>query len=229
MTTDKGDAWYVANAKKNNFSCLVKTHASKSAPFADQNYDYVPNYTTHVDHIKCVGVSGSTAKPITPVTPSAPTKPWDAAAANEAALIQVKTFGSHKAGLTGAIKACDIGAATIQTGKYEKKSSALDKALQIAFTPDGSHNKVMAEFDMNTLEGAPNVIEGEEENETEALIIQAKAALSIDQWAMVVAKANGKTQKEIAAEMGITHQAVSLKFKTIHKKVLKKTGVVCVG
>lgn len=220
MTTDKGDAWYVANAKKNNFSCFVKTHASKSAPFADQDYDYVPNYTTHVDHITCVGVSGSTAKPITPVTPSAPTKPWDAAAVAEAVKTQVACFGKVSYGVAGCT--------TVK--KAQLKAAALDKSLNAAFAPKIELTDAL--YLNPVLDGAwspvtPDPLEELIAAETECIdkIDIIKKCLTPDEFEMVVAKSNGKTKTQIAQALGVSHVAIVKRFKKIQKKVDLAFGV----
>lgn len=200
--------------------------------FAAQDYDYVVNNTTDTTGLKAM--TGIEVVATRVADNSAPSKEWDAEAVDAAALDQVKTFGSHKAGLRGAIRACDIGAASIKTGKTEKKEAALDKALKIAFTPDITHDDVSWDLVGEIVEEGSDpmeaMIEAEEEaNSWESLMAKAKAAMTTDEWALVIAKANGMNQTAIAEEMGVSKMAISKRFRVIAKKAVKATGVAFVA
>lgn len=153
-----------------------------------------------------------------------PSTEWDADAVDLAVKTQVATFGKKSYG----VKGC-----TTQK-KAALKAAALDKSLNAAFSPDiqngKDHNLFLdpgkdCSFGPVTADPMDALIE-EEENSAESLIAKAKAALTSDEWAMVLAKANGATHAEMAETFGFfDHSGVGKKFKTIHKKVKKATGI----
>lgn len=207
--------------------------AETFAPSAGIGPEYVVNNSTDTDDIKAIFGGQAVAIPV--ADNSAPTTKWDQVAVNAAALDQIKTFGDHRAGIRGAIRACDVGAAVIKGGKYEAKAAALDKALKIAFTPRISENEVVldttVDSDWTPTTGDPldAMIEAEEKvSSTQALLAKVRRVLSQDQWALVVARANGLTQAEIAEKEGVSQMAISLRLKTINKKAVKATGIALV-
>ena len=218
-------------AAKGNSTDNINPKAKKMA-FADQNSDYVVNDTTDTTGLK--GMKGVAVVAIAPVDTTI-TKEWDAETAADEVKTQIATFGAKGWSKFGPTTEADIvNPDGIKTkGKYEAKMAALDKTLNAAFTGEGTHNAKFIDTTMDvswypkTEDPMDALIE--EENETEAMIAKAKAALSVDQWAMVLAKAGGKTQKEIAADLGVTPAAVCLKWKTIVKKATKATGCAFVA
>ena len=202
------------------------TKKALKAAFAGEVFTYVENFTTDVGHINVCGPKGSKAFPW--VLDTCPKKEWDAKAAAEALACQVKTFGEFYC----------FGIKNAKTSKkYELKMAALSKSLDSAFGSQVSYSELF--FDTNeekswypkAADPMDALIE-EEENETswESVMAKAKAAMTTDEWAMVIDKANGMGQAEIAEKYGYCNNGgVSKKLKAIAKKATKAAGVAFVA
>lgn len=190
---------------------------AKAATFASQDYDYEVNDSTDTTGLKAM--TGVEVVAFAPVDTTITTE-WDAEAVAEAVETQVATFGKVSYGVKG----------TTSSKKAAYKEAALDKSLNAAFKTKVHNDDALSldttvDSDWTPVTGDPMDALIEEENETEAMIEKARAALSVDQWAMVLAKASGKSQREIAADLGLTPAAVCLRWKTIVKKATKATEV----
>jgi hypothetical protein len=204
------------------------TKKALKAAFAGEVFTYVENFTTDVGDINVCGPKGSKAYPW--VLDTCPKKEWDAAAAAEALACQVKTFGEF---FSFGIKNAKA------SKKYEMKMAALKKSLDSAFGPETTYGEgayldtcMDKEPDWYPTSADPieaMIEEESKEEEMAALVAKAKAALSVDDWEMVKAAAEGKTKKEIAEMKGVSGAAVTLKWKTIYKKVSKATGMAFVA
>ena len=203
------------------YSAFDKETKFKMA-FASQNSDYEVNNSTDTTGLKAM--SGVEVVAIAPVDTTMNTE-WDAEAVAEAVSTQVATFGKTTWGV-GNIHS---------TKKVALKEAALDKSLNAAFKNKTYNTNVLSldttmDSDWTPVGGDPMDALIEEENEMEAMMAKAKAAVTTDEWAMVIAKANGATQTEIAEAFGYCNNGgVSKKFSTIYKKVKKATGVSCVA
>ena len=225
--------------KTGKFTANITTKA-KGETFANQwtEAEVKANAKTDVTGIKSIG--GGQVIPVEEVDTTITTE-WDAEAAATAVADQIKTFGARGFSKFGPTTEADIvNPDGIKTrGKYEAKMAALDKSLNAAFgTRELTGAYGMSHIDTTTekswypTSADPMDALIEEETEAEkmaATIAKAKAALSVDQWAMVMAKASGKSQKEIAEMNGVSENAVSLRWKTIVKKATKATGFAFVA
>lgn len=157
---------------------------------------------------------------------SCPITKWDAEGAALAVADQVKTFGEFFFGVKNAS----------ESKKVVWKEAALDKALDAAFNKKEStgakYIDTTKDVDWYPASADPieEMIEAEEKVESwMSVMAKAKKALTSDEWAMVIAKANGMNQTAIAVEWGVSKMAISKKFKVIAKKATKATGVAFVA
>ena len=218
-TKGKVAADWKAKAYKDQTLC-----SKTSTPFTDQDYDYVVNNSTDTTGLKAM--KGVEVVAIAPVDNTITTE-WDAESAAEAVKTQVATFGKAHWGV-GNISS---------TKKCALKEAALDKSLNAAFkskvnSTDALSLDTSMDSDWTPVSADPMeaMIEAEEEASSwETLMAKAKAAMTTDEWAMVIAKANGKNQTAIAEEWGVSKMAISKKFKVIAKKAVKATGVAFVA
>jgi hypothetical protein len=189
--------------------------------FAYQADDYVVNNSTDTTGLKAM--TGVEVVAIAPVDTTITTE-WDAEAVADAVKTQVATFGKVSYGVKG----------TTTSKKVAYKAAALDKTLDAAFATEATHNPKFIDTtkDVAWYPTSSDPMDAliEEEDEMEAMMAKAKAAVTTDEWAMVLAKANGATQTEIAEAFGYCNNGgVSKKFSTIYKKVKKATGVAFVA
>ena len=156
----------------------------------------------------------------------APTKQWDQVAVDEAVRTQIACFGRVSYGVKG----------TKTNKKVALKAAALDRSLNAAFKGEGTHNHKFIDTNMDvswypvTADPMDALINDETDGERmAATIATAKEALTTEQWDLVMAKASGKTQKEIAEMTGVSCNAISLRWKTIVKRATRATGCAFVA
>ncbi len=160
---------------------------------------------------------------------------------NAALAEQLDTFGTTKPGATGAIRGCDIGKPVYLSNKKQIKSREQDRALSAAFAPRAlrpneqiSHAlRLDTNHDSDWTPSSGDYLTELSEAEQEAIQQEATQyrlellfrTITDRQRTALLLAAEGKTTREIGAEIGVSQPAV-VKLLNKARATAKSIGLV---
>jgi len=194
---------------------LLASHSPNGAQSLAAYYGQVKEDKTNFDQFNWIGSSC----PL-PTPESSPTTEFNHQSAAEALKVQRQIFGDLRPGAEGKIRTCDIGKAVFTSNKKQIKARELDRALSSAFEsralrPSEQINKALSLDTTHDSDWSPT--SGDyltELSEAEQEAIQQEATqyrlellfrtITDRQRAALLPAAEGKTTREIGAELGIS-------------------------